>query len=89
MDFHCYKRYFSLFLLTPQKYEGEDAGTDQVQLPIPDPYMVERVSNVKFEDLEADLNELEKNLKGKFFLYVYFFFKFCCALTCSTHMFTE
>lgn len=76
----------SLFLPIPQKYEGDNAGTDQVQLPIPDPYMVERVSNVKFEDLEADLNELEKNLKGKFFLYI-FSFMFCSAFTYSTHVF--
>ncbi|XP_050687757.1 uncharacterized protein LOC126981101 isoform X3 [Eriocheir sinensis] len=46
-----------------EKYEGKDAGTDEVQLPIPDPYMVERVSNIKFEDLEADLKELRNNLK--------------------------
>lgn len=46
-----------------EKYEGDDAGTDRVQLPIPDPYMVERVSNIKFEDLEADLKEIGKNLK--------------------------
>ncbi|XP_069991455.1 uncharacterized protein [Penaeus vannamei] len=46
-----------------EKYEGEDAGTDKVQLPIPDPYVVERVSNLKFEDLESDLKDIEKNLK--------------------------
>ncbi|KAK8731548.1 hypothetical protein OTU49_007365 [Cherax quadricarinatus] len=46
-----------------EKYEGEDAGTDKAQLPIPDPYIVERVSNIKFEDLESDLKEIEKNLK--------------------------
>ncbi|MPC75426.1 Formin-2 [Portunus trituberculatus] len=47
-----------------EKYEGDEAGTDKVQLPIPDPYMVERSSNFKFEDLEADLKEIGKNLKG-------------------------
>ncbi|KAK8381898.1 hypothetical protein O3P69_015123 [Scylla paramamosain] len=46
-----------------EKYEGDEAGTDKVQLPIPDPYMVERSSNFKFEDLEADLKEIGKNLK--------------------------
>lgn len=46
-----------------EKYEGEDAGTDKAQLPLPDPYVVERVSNYKFEDLEEDLRDIAKNLK--------------------------
>ncbi|RXG70366.1 Formin-1 [Armadillidium vulgare] len=46
-----------------EKYEGENAGTDKVKPPIPDPYSVERSSNVHFKDLESDLSNLEKNLK--------------------------
>merc|ERR1712106_641077 len=44
------------------KYEGDDAGTEKVQVPVPDPYVVEKVSNFKFEELEASLNTIEKEL---------------------------
>ena len=47
-----------------QKYEGDDAGTEKAELPIPDPYTVERLSNIKFEDLDADLTLLSNNLKA-------------------------
>ncbi|KAA0202155.1 hypothetical protein HAZT_HAZT007494 [Hyalella azteca] len=46
-----------------QKYEGEDAGTDKVELPTPDPYVAEKVANFKFEDLQAELKSLAANLK--------------------------
>lgn len=46
-----------------EKYEGELAGTEKVELPVPDPYVVEKVSNFKFEDLESDMKEISKNLK--------------------------
>ncbi|KAK7066965.1 Fmn2p [Halocaridina rubra] len=46
-----------------EKYEGADAGTEKVELPVPDPYVVEKVSNFKFEDMEADMKDIEKNLK--------------------------
>ncbi|XP_068202042.1 uncharacterized protein [Palaemon carinicauda] len=46
-----------------ERYEGEDAGTDKVEPPVPDPYVVQKVSTFKFEDLEADMNEIVKNLK--------------------------
>ncbi|XP_064108611.1 uncharacterized protein LOC135216988 isoform X4 [Macrobrachium nipponense] len=46
-----------------EKYEGEDAGTDKVDPPVPDPYVVQKVSTLKFEDMEADMKEIEKNLK--------------------------
>ena len=55
------------FLL--KKYEGDDAGTDQVKQPLPDPYVVEKSAKIHFKDLEADLQKISKNLKGKELLY--------------------
>ena len=34
--------------------------------PVPDPYVVEKVSTFKFEDLEADMKTIVKNLKGRY-----------------------
>ncbi|ESO96477.1 hypothetical protein LOTGIDRAFT_159891 [Lottia gigantea] len=47
-----------------ERYEREDAGTDHVKLPLPDPSDISQASLVNFDDIKKDLKRIKKDFES-------------------------
>uniref|UniRef100_A0A0L8HL97 FH2 domain-containing protein n=1 Tax=Octopus bimaculoides TaxID=37653 RepID=A0A0L8HL97_OCTBM len=47
-----------------QRYEQEDAGTDKVALPLPDPSDINQATLVNFEDILVEMGKIEKDFQS-------------------------
>jgi hypothetical protein len=47
------------------RYEKEDAGTDKVKLPIPDPSDITQASLVNFDDIYKEMARIRKDFESE------------------------
>lgn len=45
-------------------YESEDAGSEKVSLPVPDPSDINQASMVRFEDIQAELDKISRDFQS-------------------------
>lgn len=48
-----------------RNYERDDAGTDKVKLPLPDPSDIVQAGLVNFEDMEKELARIKRDFECK------------------------
>lgn len=47
-----------------RQYEGDDAGSEKVSLPVPDPSDINQASMVRFEDVQAELDKIGRDFQS-------------------------
>lgn len=51
-----------------QKFD-EKAGTSDARMPLPEPTDLDKAGHLKFEELEASLRQLNKEIEGAFAIF--------------------
>lgn len=56
-----------------QRYEKDDAGTDKVKMPVPDPSDIIQAGLVNFEDITKELSRIRSDFECEWEKAKYFF----------------
>ena len=55
-----------LVMLYVQRYEMDDAGTDKVKLPLPDPSDITQAGLVNFDDIAKEMARIRRDFDCEF-----------------------